>query len=120
MSLVLDLPQETEAALTERAEREGMNLLQFARSVLEKAAHDPSVFYDGDGDPDGEPDALAKAMARIRNRTPEELAENRARILASARPALPLPEGKTWAEVIRENWPGEGSSAQLQSHRTPR
>jgi hypothetical protein len=109
MSLILDLPQETEVALSERARREGTNLSQLVQRILEKAALEKEIFYDADGDPGGDPDALAKAMSRFRARTPEELAADRESILASARPARPLPEGKTWAEVIRENWPGEDS-----------
>ncbi len=35
-------------------------------------------------------------------RTPDEVAEDRARIMARSRPARPLPPGKTWIDVINE------------------
>ena len=43
---------------------------------------------------------LVDPLDTLRNRTPEEIAEDRKRILAHARKARPLPPGKTLEEVI--------------------
>ena len=48
-----------------------------------------------------------------RKRTPEEIAEARARILAISRPPRPLPPGKTWQDVIVGQWPGDETDEEI-------
>src|SRR5690348_10766482 len=54
-----------------------------------------------------------EALQQAMKRTPEEIAEARARVLqASPAPRL-LPEGKTLEDVIMGQWPGDETDEQI-------
>jgi hypothetical protein len=110
MSLLLELSEETQAALAARAEREGVGVPQLATSLLQQGLR---ALHDGDGDPDGDPQALSKAVDQIRSRTQAERDENRKRILAHARQPHDLPEGKTLTEMVVGKWPGTETDQEI-------
>ena len=58
-------------------------------------------------------DALAEAIARWVNRTPEEKLALRAEILKTARKGRPLPDGKSFDDVVRGSWPGDETDEQI-------
>jgi bifunctional DNA-binding transcriptional regulator/antitoxin component of YhaV-PrlF toxin-antitoxin module len=60
-----------------------------------------------------EPTALALAIASMINRTPEQVAKDRASLMAMTSPARPLPPGKTLADVICGQWPGYETDEQI-------
>lgn len=59
------------------------------------------------------PDALAEAVNRLVNRTPEQKLADRAAVMKTARPGRPLPEGKTFFEVVQGTWPGDETDEQI-------
>lgn len=61
----------------------------------------------------GEPSALDLAVRRITNRTPEQVAADRARLLAKTPEPRPLPPGKSLADVIVGKWPGDETDEQV-------
>lgn len=61
-----------------------------------------AVGKNGTGSPHIKQDMLKleDPLEALQNRTPEQIAEDRRRILANARKARPLPPGKTLEDVI--------------------
>jgi hypothetical protein len=64
-------------------------------------------------DPEPTNDPLAIAIARLRNRTPEQVAADRDRLLALSPPPRPLPHGKTLEDVLAGLWPGDETDEQV-------
>jgi len=60
-----------------------------------------------------EPSALDMAARRLTGRTPEQVAADRARVLALSPPPRPLPPGKTLADVVVGRWPGDETDEQI-------
>lgn len=60
-----------------------------------------------------EPSALDAAARRLTGRTPEQVAADRARVLALSSPPRPLPPGKTLADVVVGQWPGDETDKQI-------
>ena len=60
-----------------------------------------------------EPSALDLAVRQLTNRTPEQIAIDRERVLALSPPPRPLPPGKTLADVVVGQWPGDETDAQI-------
>jgi predicted DNA-binding antitoxin AbrB/MazE fold protein len=58
-------------------------------------------------------EALERAIRWLTSRTQEEILAARERILKASRPARPLPEGKTLAEVVQGLWPGDETDEQV-------
>lgn len=56
---------------------------------------------------------LSEGAKRIINRTQEEILADRAEIMKTARMGRPLPEGKTLADVIEGQWPGDETDEQI-------
>lgn len=112
MSVLLDLPRETELALIDRAEREGVPVPQVILHLLQQAL-DASSPLNTVEEPDGDPLALERAMELYRRRTPEEIAKNREQILAASTPVLHPPTGKTITEMVVGKWPGKESDAEI-------
>ena len=56
---------------------------------------------------------LAAELDWLANRTAEEKAQTLAELLAASRPARPLPEGKTLADVLEGQWPGDETDEQV-------
>ncbi|HZS04828.1 MAG TPA: hypothetical protein VFD58_08330 [Blastocatellia bacterium] len=62
---------------------------------------------------DVNPNALEEAISVLVNRSPEEKAAARERLLQQSRPPRPLPEGKTLADVVCGQWPGDETDEQV-------
>lgn len=56
---------------------------------------------------------LEERIKAMRNRTPEQVAEVRERILATSRRARPLPLGKTLEDIIVGSLPDDKSEAEI-------
>ncbi len=110
---------ETEKRLTEMAEQTGARVADYAGSLLDQKVResDDESFANGANekseDSDTNPDALAEAMQKLLNRTPEEKEEARMRLLQRSRRARPLPEGKTFVDVVCGQWPGDETEEQI-------
>lgn len=117
--MVITVTQETEKQLTALAERVGAPVAVYAGHLLEQRLHEnggrngSTKFVAQDDDDDIEPNALAKAMAKMLSRTPEELANVRARIFQEMEPPLPLPEGKTLFDMVCGQWPGDETDEEV-------
>ncbi len=59
------------------------------------------------------PAALTEAVNTLINRTPEEKLAARARAMKFLRRGRPLPEGKTFDDVVRGSWPGDETDEQI-------
>ncbi|HLK55841.1 MAG TPA: hypothetical protein VKU00_04735 [Chthonomonadaceae bacterium] len=56
---------------------------------------------------------LEDAITKLNSRTPEEIAAARKRILDASPEPRPLPEGKTLAEVVMGQWPGDETDEEI-------
>ena len=54
-----------------------------------------------------------EALAHALNRTPEAIAQARARLLQASKAPRELPEGKTLEDVIMGQWPGDKTDEQI-------
>ncbi len=61
----------------------------------------------------GPNEALDAALDRLANRTPEQKQADREKLMKTARKARPLPEGKTFFEVVQGTWPGDETDEQI-------
>ena len=59
------------------------------------------------------PDALTEAVNALINRTPEQKLANRAEAMTYLRKGRPLPEGKTFDDVVKGKWPGDETDEQI-------
>jgi hypothetical protein len=53
------------------------------------------------------------ALKRATQRSPEEIEADRLEILKTARPARPLPAGKTLCDVVQGTWPGTETDEEI-------
>ena len=60
-----------------------------------------------------EADAPVEPVYRWANRTPEQKAIDRAEAMKYLRPGRPLPEGKTFDDVVRGRWPGDETDEEV-------
>jgi hypothetical protein len=58
-------------------------------------------------------DALQEAIDAWNQRTPEQIAADRADVLAGSRKPRPLPPGKTLNDVFAGAWPGDETDEQI-------
>jgi len=125
MTITLELSPEDESRLREKAAAHGQSLPDYLKSVAERDAG--SIHRNGRGD-GGDEDSnttvpgvatqpgdavVRRAAAALNNRTPEQIAQDRARVFAAARPARPLPPGKTLEDVVVGKWPGDETEEQI-------
>jgi hypothetical protein len=110
---------ETERRLTEMATQIGARVADYAGFLLDQKVResDDETFANGANenseDLDINPNALAEARQKLLNRTPEEKEEARVRLLQRSRRARPLPEGKTFVDVVCGQWPGDETEEQI-------
>jgi hypothetical protein len=76
--------------------------------ILPNSIEEPTVEAEG-----AEPDALTAAVNALINRTPEQKLADRAAVMKTARLGRPLPEGKTFFEVVQGTWPGDETDEQI-------
>jgi len=140
MTIAIHLEPEIEARLRELARKSGLTAEEAAMELLEARLDSPPPqtgstlpspendaeetdaellaalkAMDDPKDDGGEESALDRALAAMRNRTPEQIAEMRERVLAATRPPRSLPPGKTLADVIVGKWPGNETDEQIQA-----
>ena len=60
-----------------------------------------------------DPDAPVEPVYRWANRTPEQKAIDREEAMKWIRPGRPLPEGKTFWEVVQGTWPGDETDEEV-------
>jgi hypothetical protein len=125
-SISIELAPDVAARLREKAGAHGQSLPDFLRALGEREAGTPDENAasapprNGQRTEDPAPatergNALDQAIARMRNRTPEEIAAMRERVLAVTPPPRPLPPGKTLEEVIVGRWPGDETDEQIEA-----
>ena len=110
--MIVNVSPETERKLNELAARNGKAAPDLAGSLLEEKLRETPPFVPSESDE--EPDALTKAIAKLTSRTPEEAEAARARLFAQSRPPQPLPAGKTLADVISGQWPGDETDEEIE------
>jgi len=115
----VNVSPETEKRLTEMASQSGARVADYAGFLLDQKVResDDEAFANGANengeDLDTNPNALAEAIQKLLNRTPEEKEEARQRLLQRSRRARPLPEGKTFVDVVCGQWPGDETEEQI-------
>ena|ERR1051326_986792 len=83
-----------------------------AQNAAQLAGRKVKVYIEPEDEPD-EAYSLEAAINRLNSRTPEEIASARKRLLEATPEPQPLPEGKTLAEVIMGQWPGEETDEEI-------
>ena len=73
----------------------------------------PAKVVDPPPDAPENPDALTVAVHKLINRTEAEMLASRARVMKTVRLGRPLPEGKTLADVVQGQWPGDETDEQI-------
>ena len=58
-------------------------------------------------------DGLAMALNRNKNRTLEQKAQSRQRVMTTVRRGRPIPEGRSLSDVVAGTWPGDESDEQI-------
>jgi len=56
---------------------------------------------------------LDRELGWLTSRTPEQMEAARERLLKASRPARPLPDGKTLADMVEGQWPGDETDEQV-------
>lgn len=65
--------------------------------------------------PEEQPTPLSIAIARMTSRTPEQVAEAQVRAIETYLPRRPVPAGKTLAELVCGQWPGDETDEQIEA-----
>jgi hypothetical protein len=79
-----------------------------ARNSAQLSGRKVKVYVEPDGG-----HTLDAAISRLNSRTPEEIADARKRILAATPEPQALPAGKTLADVIMGQWPGNETDEEI-------
>src|SRR4051812_46568971 len=98
----LHLPPATADQLAKKAKQARLSLEAYLEVLAEKAATGG-----------GEPTALDLSVKRMATRTPEQIMADRERVLRTARPGRPLPEGMTLFDVVEGTWPGDETDEEI-------
>lgn len=98
----LRLPPAVEERLREKARQLDLTLEVYLEELAEQ-----------DASANGHPDPLELAVKRLTSRTPEQIMADRERLLKTARPGRPLPEGKTLFDVVVGTWPGDETDEEI-------
>ena len=93
---------EAEEKLIAIAAQTGLTAEAYALSLVqaELSKQNGREQFNGAHDDDYDPAVLARAVARMKNRTPEERAAMRARVMAGTPEPLPIPAGQTIFDVL--------------------
>jgi hypothetical protein len=113
MQMVVNVSPEAEKILGELAARNGISVPEIAGELLEEKLKETHTITSTDEDGDFDPDALERAIAQMTNRTPEEVEETRARLFQEMEPPRPLPPGKTLADILSGQWPGDETDEEV-------
>jgi hypothetical protein len=114
MTITIELSPETEAAVREQAEAVGEEPATYLTRAVEMRLREEKIAADREHWlAQGLNYALSDSMARWRNRSPEEVARTQAEYLALATPGKPLPPGKTLADMVVGQWPGDETDEEI-------
>jgi hypothetical protein len=113
MQMVVNVSPEAEKILGELAARNGISAPQMAGELLEEKLKETYTISPTDEGCDFVPDALERVIAQMTNRTPEEVEETRARLFQEMEPPRPLPPGKTLADILYGQWPGDETDEEV-------
>lgn len=102
--VAIRLRVESEEKLRDMASNAGLSLESFLEEIIEREAA-----------ADTAKDLIAEATDRIRSRTPDQLREDRERILGLTPEPRPLPECKTLFDVVEATWPGDESEERVRA-----
>ncbi|MBS1791359.1 MAG: hypothetical protein JST85_26850 [Acidobacteria bacterium] len=92
--------QEVEKKIIALASLNGTDPALFGGSLLEETMREKGFLpHNNDSEREEDPVSLSRAIAKMKNRSPEEVAAMRERVLAASHAPLPLPEGKTIFDV---------------------
>jgi hypothetical protein len=94
----IELTDETDARLREKAARAGLSVGQWLQRLAEKEAGIDPV------------DELVRAW---KARTPEQIAAAREAVMKTVIPPRPLPPGKTLDDVVCGTWPGDETDEEI-------
>jgi len=94
----VELSDEADARLREKAARAGLSVGEWLRRLAEKEAGT---------------DPLDDAVRAYLNRTPEQIAAAREAVMRTALPPRPLPPGKTLEDVVVGMWPGDETDEEI-------
>jgi hypothetical protein len=97
----LRLTPAVEERLREKAKLADLSLETYLEELAQEDAAETS------------PSPLELAVKRLTSRTEEQILADRERILATARPGRPLPEGKTLEDVVAGTWPGDETDEEI-------
>jgi hypothetical protein len=113
MQMTVTVSPEAEKILGDLAARHGKSVPEMAEALLEEKVMETISLDVANGENDEDPYALENAIARLNSRTPEEIEAARTRLLAQSRPPRPLPEGKTFLDVVCGQWPGDETDEEV-------
>jgi hypothetical protein len=113
MQMTVTVSSAAEKILGNLAARHGKSVPEMAEALLEEKLMETTSVALASGEDDDDPRALENAIARLTNRTPEEVEAARARLFAQSRPPRPLPEGKTFLDVVCDQWPGDETDEEV-------
>jgi hypothetical protein len=113
MQMTVTVSPAAEKILGDLAARNGKSVPEMAEALLEEKLMETSSLAIASGEDDEDPQALKNAIARLTSRTPEEIEAARARLFAQSRPPRPLPEGKTFLDVVCGQWPGDETDEEV-------
>lgn len=96
--------QEVEKKIIALANLKGTDPALFGGALLEETMREKGFLTSsangGEKDADEDPESLNRAIAKMKNRSPEELAAMRERVLKASTAPLPLPQGKNVFDLI--------------------
>ena len=114
MTITLELSPETEAAVREQAEAVGEEPSTYVTQAVEMRIREEKIAAEREHWlAQGMNYALSDSIARWRNRSPEEVAALQQKVLALSRPGKPLPPGKTFADMVVGQWPGDETDEEI-------
>jgi hypothetical protein len=113
MSIILNLPAESEQALGRLAEEKGQAPAEYLKDLVEQAVRGASTPSTRSSDGAQEETELDRAIARMKRRTPEEARAARQRLEEAIEPGRPLPPGTTLFDAVAGKWPGDESDEEV-------
>jgi hypothetical protein len=107
MTLTIHISRETQKRLEEIAAENGQRPADYVRHLVEQSVDGPKLSE--------EPSPLRQVVSEMTHRTPEQIAQAQARAMQTYLPRRPVPPGKTLAEIVSGQWPGQETDEQIKA-----